>query len=80
MQNIRIKMLLVLLCLVFVPWPLYGTSPSAPPQEGAALPDFSLKVPPSALSRQYLGLNAEGTFKIPEIDAKVVIIEIFSMY
>lgn len=47
---------------------------------GGRLPDIVLPMPeePSALS--YLGLSGEGTFEIPQIDAEVVVVEIFSMY
>jgi hypothetical protein len=80
MQKILLQLLLAALCLLLVPWSLYGTTPAAPLQEGGPLPNFTLNVPESAPSRQYLGLDNKATFKIPEIDAAVVIIEIFSMY
>jgi thiol-disulfide isomerase/thioredoxin len=45
------------------------------------LPDFTLAVPDNPGYRGYLGLSkGNNTFKIPEIKATVVIIEIFSMY
>jgi hypothetical protein len=53
---------------------------SQPPPEGGVLPDFALSVPESAEHQAYLGLAGKNTFKIPEIKAEVVIIEIFSMY
>jgi hypothetical protein len=53
---------------------------SQPPPEGGVLPDFVLSVPESAEHQAYLGLDGKNTFKIPEIKAEVVIIEIFSMY
>ena len=80
MRKILLRLLLTVLCLLLVPWSLYGTTPAAPLQAGGPLPDFTLNVPESASSRQYLGLDQKATFKIPEIDASVVIIEIFSMY
>jgi hypothetical protein len=51
-----------------------------PPPEGGTLPDFVLPVPEDPVHRQYLGLEADGNFRIPDIQAEVVIIEIFSMY
>jgi peroxiredoxin len=51
-----------------------------PPQENSILPDFQLPIPANAVHRQYLGLKGKGFFKIHEIKAKAVIIEIFSMY
>ena len=51
-----------------------------PPQAGGVLPKIVLPVPAEPLHREYLGLNATGTFTIPQIKADIVIIEIFSMY
>jgi hypothetical protein len=51
-----------------------------PPEEGGVLPDIVLPVPKSLEHQNYLGLPGSGNFKIPEIKAEVVIIEIFSMY
>lgn len=50
------------------------------PQQGGQLPSIVLPVPKSAEERAYLGLTGSGTFKIPQIKADVVIVEIFSMY
>lgn len=53
----------------------------APPPEGGMLPEIVLPVPDDTEHRLYLGIrNGDGKFRIPEIDAEVVIIEIFSMY
>ena len=57
-----------------------GIAEIQPPQAGGVLPEILLPVPAVALHREYLGLNAGGTFTIPEIKADIVIIEIFSMY
>jgi peroxiredoxin len=51
-----------------------------PPAAGGNLPDFSLAVPETGAHRAYLGIEDGETFRIPEIDAEIVIIEIFSMY
>ena len=58
----------------------FAAAESQPPPEGGILPDFDLSVPDSADHQAYLGLAGKKTFKIPEIKAEVVIIEIFSMY
>ena len=50
------------------------------PPVGGKLPDFSLGVPKEGAEKGYLGLTGSGTFKIPQIRAKTVLIEIFSMY
>ncbi|RPJ72262.1 MAG: TlpA family protein disulfide reductase [Desulfobacteraceae bacterium] len=51
-----------------------------PPAVGASLPEIILKAPKSAEARAYLGLKGEGEFKLSDIAAEVVVIEIFSMY
>jgi thiol-disulfide isomerase/thioredoxin len=53
-----------------------------PPAVGGMLPDIKLSMPKDMADKSYLGLGffAYGSFKIPEIKAKLVIIEIFSMY
>ena len=51
-----------------------------PPQKGGTLPVVNLPIPKSPAEKSYLGLSGEGSFKIPQIKAKVVIIQIFSMY
>lgn len=53
---------------------------SQPPAEDGVLPDFELPVPTAPGQRQYLGLGTGNKFKIQEIAAEVVIVEIFSMY
>jgi thiol-disulfide isomerase/thioredoxin len=51
-----------------------------PPSEGDILPEIVLTVPQIMDQKKYLGLSGETTFTIPQIKAKVVIVEIFSMY
>jgi peroxiredoxin len=51
-----------------------------PPAEGEVLPEIALTVPPDPAHQTYLGLSGEGSFTIPQINAQVVIVEIFSMY
>ena len=63
--------------LIFTP---AGASEGLPPPEGGVLPDIVLTVPDNPKQQEYLELNDQGTFKIPEIKAEVVIIEVFSMY
>ena len=53
---------------------------AAPPAVGGHLPDFTLAAPKDAAQRSYLGLSGPGAFRIPQIRAKAVIVEIFSMY
>ena len=53
---------------------------AAPPQRGDIFPGISLTIPKDPARREYLGLKGEGEFKIQQIEAHAVIIEIFSMY
>jgi thiol-disulfide isomerase/thioredoxin len=51
-----------------------------PPEKGEQLPVINLPIPKNPEEKNYLGLSGSGLFKIPQIKAKVVIIEIYSMY
>jgi len=51
-----------------------------PPEKGEVLPVINLPIPKNPVEKGYLGLSGEGFFKIPQIKANVVIVEIFSMY
>ena len=61
---------------------LYGVTAAAAAQRTAELlPAFELEVPAEEKHRSYLGLEAEsGSFSVPDIDADIVLIELFSMY
>jgi hypothetical protein len=58
----------------------FAGADSQPPAVGGQLPEFKLPVPKSDEHQEYLGLAGRESFKISEISAEVVIIEIFSMY
>lgn len=47
---------------------------------GAALPPIRLQAPADAAQRGYLGLAPKSDFTIDQIQAEVVIVQIFSMY
>ena len=73
--------LLLIFAVVLLVGSAFAVAGNQPPAEGGVLPDIVLPVPGDPAQREYLGLAAaEGTFKIPDIQAEVVIIEIFSMY
>jgi thiol-disulfide isomerase/thioredoxin len=57
-------------------------SAGSPPAVGGVLPDIKLPIPKDSADKSYLGLGffGFGSFKIPEIKSRVVIVEIFSMY
>jgi len=51
------------------------------PIVGSQLPETTLPIPDNPDERHYLGLTGKGSsFRIPQIKAKVVVVEIFSMY
>lgn len=50
------------------------------PQAGDILPTIELPKPGDSAELKYLGLSGSGLFKVHQIKAEVLIIEIFSMY
>jgi peroxiredoxin len=57
-----------------------GLAFNEPPAVGERLPPFELPFPHETEAKNYLGLSGTGKFTIPQIKARVVIIQIFSMY
>lgn len=54
---------------------------SHPPKVGGPLPEIEIPLPGNPADLQYLGLGSSGkTFKAGEIKAKILIIQIYSMY
>jgi thiol-disulfide isomerase/thioredoxin len=51
-----------------------------PPARGGRLPPVKLPIPKDPREKRYLGLSGSGFFRVPQINTRVVIIEIFSMY
>ena len=68
----------VALSFFILAFPSFGQG--MPPVEGGMLPKISLPIPADQGYKKYLGLKGDGTFLVPQIKAKVVLIEIFSMY
>lgn len=56
------------------------TAEISPPQVGSIFPGIEFLKPGNPVDLKYLGLSGSGTFKVHQIKADVVIIEIFSMY
>jgi peroxiredoxin len=50
------------------------------PATGEPFPDITLAVPDTSAQKEYLGLNDKGSFRLSQIKAELLIIEIFSMY
>jgi thiol-disulfide isomerase/thioredoxin len=76
----RNLMLFVLMTVFFLTASSSIHAADKPPQKGESLPAINLPIPKSPDEKNYLGLSGGGSFKIPQIKAKAVIIEIFSMY
>ncbi|MBU0516950.1 MAG: TlpA family protein disulfide reductase [Proteobacteria bacterium] len=51
-----------------------------PPAVGQAWPEVTLTAPRDAAQRAYLGLGSVKKFKIHQVKARVVVIEVYSMY
>lgn len=60
--------------------PSPALSAGGPPAEGGVLPEIRLPIPQRPQEKSYLGLQGEGDFTIPQTRAKIVILEVFSMY
>lgn len=56
------------------------TAAKSTPSDGPGFPVFELPIPGSEGEKEYLGLSGTGTFKVGQIKARVVIIEVFSFY
>ncbi len=70
-------MLIFLLCLsgYSLPTPFARNIPA----EGEMFPDLKLALPPKMQEREYLKID-RGPFLLSQIDSKVLIVEIFSIY
>lgn len=73
-------MLGMAVCLFLSVFDAFADTASQPPAAGGKLPEIILAAPRDIELRQYLGIGAKESFTIPEIEAEVVLIEIFSMY
>lgn len=51
-----------------------------PPAVGDTLPPIKLAVPDDSQAKSYLGLSGGNQFTVPQVEAQVVVIEIFNMY
>jgi peroxiredoxin len=76
----KILMYLTVMILLFSAFTFSVLSANKPPEKGERLPVINLPIPKNPDERNYLGLSGSSLFKIPQIKAKAVIIEIFSMY
>jgi peroxiredoxin len=51
-----------------------------PPAVGVAFPDITLSAPKTGEAQDYLGVRGKAAFKISQVQAQLVVLEIFSMY
>jgi thiol-disulfide isomerase/thioredoxin len=66
--------------LVFLMMGDFNLAAHLPPVKGGVLPRIKLPIPKDPGEKSYLGLSGKGFFRIPQIKAQVVLIEIFSLY
>jgi len=78
MKGIPITVATIVISLTLLHGLAFGSN--LPPVKGDMLPDIKIPVPVNTTDSSYLGLKSIGFFKIPQIKARAVIIEIFSMY
>jgi len=78
MKKIYLTLPVITILLLTLVSPVLPANKS--PEKGETLPVFNLPIPKSPAEKGYLGLSGDGLFKIPQIKARVVIIEIYSMY
>jgi thiol-disulfide isomerase/thioredoxin len=71
---------LAIIALLFSTLAFLALAANKPPEKGGGLPVINLPIPLNPDEKNYLGLTGSGLFKIPQIKAKAVIVEIFSMY
>jgi peroxiredoxin len=69
-----------MIILLFSTFVFSALAANKPPEKGEVLPAINLPIPKNPEERNYLGFSGSGLFKIPQIKAKAVIVEIFSMY
>jgi hypothetical protein len=74
----RILFLLILVLFALVHYPVVAAS--KPPAKGTVLPQFQLEMDEDTEAKDYLGLSGSGGFTVSEINAQVVVIQLFSRY
>lgn len=77
----RIKIFLLITALFFLLSPsLEVCASEAVPQKGSSFPSITIPIPDKDAEKAYLGLTVKNSFKLSEIKAELLIIEIYSMY
>jgi len=78
MKKNAISCFIVIMTVLLIVSPM--SAANATPVVGGMLPDIELTMPKDSSEKSYLGISGFGSFKIPAIRARLVIIEIFNMY
>ena len=79
-MNRKISGLITVILTLFLATAI-SASENSPPKVGNPMPDFELPMLNNPVDLQYLGLSASGkSFRISQVKAKVVILQIYSMY
>lgn len=78
MKRILIHIIAIAVFSLIITLPVSAVT--QPPATGSVLPEIKLTVPTNNGYKNYLGLSGGDFFKIPQIKANVVIIEVLSMY
>jgi len=60
--------------------PIFAADARLTPAKGGKFPAISLPIPKDSDEKNYLGLSGEGLFKIPQIKAEGILIEILNTY
>jgi len=66
--------------ILFLAFSVQGIQAAECPATGGNFPDLTIAAPGTDIERNYLGLKEKAPFKVSQIRAEVVILEIFSMY
>ena len=77
-KDLVILLLFILVLFAVVHYPVVAAS--KPLTKGTVLPQFQLEVPKDSEAKGYLGLSGSGVFTVSEINAPVIVIQIFSRY
>ena len=78
LKKLLILLLFFLALFALVHYPVVAAGKH--PAPGTVLPQFQLEVPEDAEAKDYLGLSGSGGFSVSEINAPVVVIQLFSRY
>ncbi len=80
MKNILTSLSFALSFFLFMSGSVFYASVNAEPKKGGKLPAINLPVPKNSAEKIYLGLSKDGSFKIHQIKAKVILVKIFNLY